>query len=225
MARSAPEERRRRRLIITLVAAGLVLAALVAVGVYGLIAGPRHRPAPVTSATPGGGASPAPTMGAGVLPPLPVTNDAEAYADAVAHALFDWDTFTLLTRADHRAVLLDGADPSGLETPGLIRDLDNYLPSAETWRQLQEYRTAQQLTIEQIGIPDAWADALAAGGDAIADGTVAYTIEGTRHRTGVWFGKEVASEHPVAFTVFIACRPAFDQCRLLRLSALDTPLR
>ena len=59
----------------------------------------------------------------------------------------------------------------------------------------------------------------------LADGLVAYTVEGTRHRTGVWFDEPVTSEHPVAFTMFLSCPPATDRCVLLRLSQLDNPLR
>jgi hypothetical protein len=33
-------------------------------------------------------------------------------------------------------VLLAAADPSGVETPGLIGDLDAYLPSTATWHDL-----------------------------------------------------------------------------------------
>lgn len=59
----------------------------------------------------------------------------------------------------------------------------------------------------------------------LAEGTIAYTIEGTRHREGVWNDEQVTSEHPVMFTVFIVCAPTYDTCHLLRLSQLDNPLR
>jgi len=59
----------------------------------------------------------------------------------------------------------------------------------------------------------------------LAEGTVAYTIEGTRHRSGVWNDEPVESAHPVAFTVFIVCKPTYETCHLLRLSELDNPLR
>lgn len=160
-----------------------------------------------------------------VLGSLPRTNDPDVYVRAVAHALFDWDTFTLLTPTDHRAVLIEDADPSGLETPGLIADLDGYFPSTATWRDLAEYRTSQHLEIDSVIVPEQWEEAVAASGGQIADGTHAYTVDGTRHRDGIWYDKPVSSAHPVAFTVFITCQPAFDRCHLLRLSILDTPLR
>ena len=62
-------------------------------------------------------------------------------------------------------------------------------------------------------------------GVSLAAGTTAVTIEGTRQRAGVWNGQPVASEHPVAFTVFVVCAPTYSTCHLLRLSQLDNPLR
>lgn len=219
--------RSRRRLIISLIAAGLILLILAGVGIYGLITGPTQsvpdRDAPRTSPTVP--QAPGEEPGAPVLSSLPRTNDPERYARAVALALFDWDTFTLLTPADHRAVLIEDADPTGTETPGLIADLDGYFPSASTWRDLAEYRTLQHLEIDRIYVPAQWEEAVAASAGQIADGTIAYTIEGTRHRAGVWYEDPVTSAHPVAFTVFVSCEPVFDRCHLLRLSQLDNPLR
>lgn len=221
------EERRKKRLLITLTISGLLITVLAAVGIYGLVIGPDQRPeqsAPSSSPPP----VMAPTVEGptvSVLGSLPRTNDPEEYVRAVAQALFDWDTFTLLTPADHRAVLIEDADPSGLETPGLIADLDGYFPSATTWHDLAEYRTTQHLEIDTVVVPEQWAEAVAVSGGQIADGTHAYTIDGTRHREGIWYDKPVTSAHPVAFTVFVTCQPGFDRCHLLRLSILDTPLR
>lgn len=228
MTSTSTDQRRKTRLIITLSATGLIVVALAAFGIYGLVTGPNpggtstSMPSTSASATPGPDTSGDPEAS---LPSLPKTNDPEAYARAVAAALFEWDTFTLLMPADHRAVLIEDADPSGMETPGLISDLDNYFPSAATWRDLAEYRTAQKLEIDRVFVPDQWADAVEASGDQITDGTFAYTIEGTRHRSGVWYDDPVVSEHPVTFTVFLSCKPVFDRCHLLRLSELDNPLR
>lgn len=228
-ATTAPQRTRRLRLIISLAAAGLILAVFTGVGIYGLVTGPPSpRPAPVEptgSATPGAPdpASPMPTSAE--LPTLPETTSPERFAEAVAEALFVWDTFTTFAPDDHRAVLLGAADPTGAETPGLVSDLANYVPSASTWRDLQEYRTAQWIGIARLYVPDQWHEAVAASDGQLADGLIAYTIEGTRHRAGVWFDEEVTSEHPVAFTMFLSCPPATDQCVLLRLSQLDNPLR
>lgn len=228
-ARTGPDRTRRLRLIISLAAAGIILAVLTGVGIYGLVAGPPiPRPAPADptgSSTPGTVAPTSPTPGATELAPLPETRSPERFAEAVTEALFGWDTFTTFSPDDHRAVLLEAADPSGAETPGLISDLSRYLPSDATWRDLQEYRTAQWIDIDRLYVPDQWYEAVAAADGQLADGLVAYTVEGTRHRTGVWFDEQVTSEHPVAFTMFLSCPPATDRCVLLRLSQLDNPLR
>ncbi len=229
-ARTDDQQRRRRRLTITLTATGLVIAVLAGIGIYGLISGPRGNTdapgdRPPASTAPVDPASPSGQPGEAELPDLPRTNNPEAYVRAVAAALFNWDTFTLLTPSDHRGVLIEDADPSGTETPGLVADLDGYFPSASTWRDLAEYRTRQHLETDRVFIPDQWEEAVAASGGQIAAGTVAYTVEGTRHRDGVWYGDPVQSEHSVAFTVFVSCEPVFDRCHLLRLSELDNPLR
>lgn len=228
-ATTGPDRARRLRLIISLAAAGLILAVLTGIGIYGLVAGPpTPSPGPSEPTGPSTAATPSPispTPGTTRLEPLPETRSPERFAEAVADALFVWDTFTTFSPDDHRTVLLEAADPSGAGTPGLIGDLSNYLPSDATWRDLQEYRTAQWIDIDRLYVPDQWYEAVAAADGQLADGLVAYTVEGTRHRAGVWFDEQVASEHPVAFTMFLSCPPATDRCVLLRLSQLDNPLR
>lgn len=226
MASQNPDSHPRRRLIITACAIGLVLALLAGVGIYGLIKGEPDssdtgRPdGRGTSST----AAPSPTEAA--LAPLAETDDPETFARAVANALFTWDTYTLLSPQDYRDVLLQAADPSGLETAGLVSDLNGYLPDQSTWTQLQEYQTRQWLDNDRAYVPEQWADAEAAAGDDLAPGTVAYTIQGTRHREGIWYDKPVTSTHNVAFTIFLTCPPRGDRsCYLLRLSVLDEPLR
>ena len=122
-------------------------------------------------------------------------------------------------------MLIEDADPTGTETPGLVTDLDGYFPSTTTWRDLAEYRTNQRIEIEQVFVPELWAEAVTASGGQLTEGTHAYTVEGTRHREGIWYDDPVTSAHPVAFTVFVSCEPVFDRCHLLRLSELDNPLR
>ncbi|WP_454173348.1 hypothetical protein [Microbacterium maritypicum] len=228
-ATTGPDRARRLRLIISLAAAGIILAILTAIGIYGLVTGPpTSRPGPTEPTGPTVPAPPvpsSPTTGPAELPPLPETTNPERFAEAAAEALFVWDTFTTFAPDDHRAVLLAAADPSGTETPGLISDLSNYLPSAATWRDLQEYRTAQWIDIDRLYVPDQWYEAVAAADGQLADGLIAYTVEGTRHREGVWFDEQVTSQHAAAFTMFLSCPPATDRCVLLRLSQLDKPLR
>ncbi len=116
------------------------------------------------------------------------------------------------------------SDPTGESSPGLVSDLDNYLPTQEAWAELAQYETAQWLAIESVVTPTLWHEAEAQAGNELLPGTTAFTIEGTRHRSGLWENQPVASEQEVAFTVFIVCAPSYAQCRLLRLSKLDEPL-
>lgn len=219
----------RRRLVILLLAVGLVGVVVVAIGLYGLIAGPGTRaPGGTTEPLEPGTVAPTATGSPGepeALPRLPHTSDAVRYARAVAEALFTWDTLGGHTRDEHLGVLLADADPTGYEAAGLAADLRGYLPSAEVWQQLREYGTAQHLEDVAAAVPESWAGIVAESGDELLPGTVAVTVDATRVRDGVWLEEPAHSEHPVAFTVFVACEPSFDRCQLLRLSAPDNPLR
>ena len=158
------------------------------------------------------------------LPTLRSASDPEDFARLVAEALFEWDTTTLFTRTDHVEQLVGVADPTGESTPGLVSDLDNYLPAHAAWIELARYATRQWLSIDSVTTPRKWAEAEAQAGDDLLPGTTALTIRGTRHRSGVWEGSPVASEHDVAFTIFAVCGPSYPKCHLLRLSMLDKPL-
>ncbi|MFV0307077.1 MAG: hypothetical protein ACK5OX_04970 [Desertimonas sp.] len=222
----------RRRLVVLAAVAGVVLVVLVGVGIYGLIAGPpdRSRPEPPATSGPPSPDPGLPSTTAGLLswedlPALPRTGDPIVYARAVTEALFTWDTMSGLLPVDYGRPIIADADPSGLETPGLVSDLANYLPTAEVWQQLRHYETAQSVTIDAAYIPDSWAAIAAGAGGQLRDGTVAVTLEATRHRAGVWFDRLSTSDHPVEFTVFVACEPTFDRCHTLRLSQIDNPLR
>lgn len=214
----------RRRFLIVLVGVGVIVALLVGVGIYGLIRGPGGGGAdPAPSSTPGA-SSPSGTAGRAELPEITPSDDPVAYARAVAEAIFAWDTGAGYTRSEYFDIPVAEAAPTGDEGNGLIADLNNYYPSDEQWRSLLEYETSQHLTITDAGIPDSWAEILETSGEQLQDGTVAVTIYGERHRTGVWGGEAAESVHEVAFTVFVLCAPDADQCSLLRLSGLGTPL-
>ncbi|WP_019158363.1 hypothetical protein [Brevibacterium senegalense] len=225
---SDPRSRHRMIAVLAALVAVLVLAGI---GVYGLITGPSTSTAPSSddSSRPGPiitvPTHPAPTT----TPRLPVVRpsaDPATFAGNVATALFSWDTASGFMPLDYTAVVLAVGDPSGAEQAGLAADIATYLPSREAWIELRQYATTQHLTIDNVYVPDAWDDAVAqAQPGQLAEGTIAYTIEGTRHREGVWNEQAVTSEHPVAFTVFLVCGPTYDTCHLLRLSQLDNPLR
>lgn len=218
-----------RRRIVVLIAATAVLLLLAGLGVYGLARAPHPAtvsdpptatigPPAFPTASPDSTGTPAP-------PTVTASDDPETFARKVAQALFTWDTASGFMPLDYTAAVLEVADPTGEEQAGLASDIAAYLPSREAWLQLRQYATAQTLTVSDIRIPEAWDEALAqAQPGQLMPGTVAVTIEGTRHRTGIWEGEPVESEHQVAFTVFLVCGPTYDTCHLLRLSQLDNPL-
>lgn len=222
------DPRTRRRLVGALAAAVIVLL-LTGIGLYGLITGPPTtdpndddpRPAPSMTTSPRPQPSATPR-----LPILDGSSDPESFARNVATTLFAWDTASGFMPLDYTSVVLDVGDPSGAEQAGLATDIATYLPSREAWLELRQYATTQHLTIETAYIPDAWDTALdQAQPGQLTDGTTAITIEGTRHREGLWNDEPVTSTHPVTFTVFVVCAPTYDTCHLLRLSELDNPLR
>lgn len=236
-----------RRRIIALAAAALVILILTAIGGYGLLTGPRSS----EDAPPGVGNDPAPVPSTApaeiTVPGLSESTDPETFARNVAEALFTWDTGSGLMPLDYTAPILAYADPAGTEQAGLASDIAGYLPSREAWRELRQYATIQSLSIDDAYVPEAWAQALAqARPGQLPDGATAVTIEGTRHRSGLWDDEPVQSEHPVAFTIFLTCpdtgepapsrepdsdkddeseAPAEPTCFVMRLSILDTPLR
>lgn len=224
----------RRRLV--LIAAGSVTTLVCGVGIYGLATGP-HTPTstPSTSPTITTSPSPSPTTPATAspsaseaqsVPPVARSADPEQFARNVATTLFAWDTTTGLLPLDYTSAILAVGDPSGAEQAGLATDVAAYLPSRTAWQDLRAYGTSQHLTIDRAYIPDQWGEAVAQAPEGqLAPGTFAYTIEGTRHRTGTWNGEPVTSAHKVEFTVFVVCAPTYETCHLLRLSQLDNPLR
>lgn len=212
--------------LIAVIAAVLVLLILIGIGVYGLIAGPQRSAAPDSGS--------APTVTAPSTPRLPQvtpSSDPDEFARNVAEALFAWDTGSGLMPLDYTSVILAVGDPSGTEQAGLAADIASYLPSREAWIELRKYATVQHLTIESSFVPEAWDTAVEqAQPGQLPRGATAVTIEGTRHREGVWNGEAVTSEHPVSFTVLLACPPPAPEfrtglCHVLRLSQLGNPLR
>lgn len=220
-----------RRLTLLLAVGFAALTALVGVGVYGLLLAPDPTtPAPAPAGDPRGPVdlSPEPdsTASSPSLPPILSTADAAAFARAAAHALIDWDTATPFEPSDYAQVIIDAGDPSGTETAALASDVRSYLPTADAWAKLRAYGTRQWLTIEDAVIPASWNEALNQAADSqLLPGTIAYTLTGTRHRAGTVGTQAQETSRPVSFTLFIACEPSFEECRLLRLSEVDNPLR
>lgn len=219
---------RRRRLVLLIAVSAGVLAAFVGVGLYGLILAPSTgTAAPSLDPTPQivAPVAPDPTAPVAALPAIRSTVDAEAFAREAADALITWDT-TEFELTEYAQVIVDAGDPSGVESAALASDVRTYFPTADAWSKLRTYGTRQWLTIDEAFVPASWNDALgqAAEGDLLP-GTVAYTVSGTRHRAGIIGTQAQETSRPIAFTLFIACEPSFDECHLLRLSEVDNPLR
>lgn len=222
------ERPHRRRLVILLAVTLGAVAALVGVGLYGLVLAPSPGAVTPTIDPTGPVSAPdvsTPAPSGNTLPAILSTTDAEAFARDAAEALITWNT-TEFELTDYAQVIVDAGDPSGFETAALASDVRSYFPTADAWLQLRTYGTRQWLTIDDVAIPAAWNDALdqAAEGDLLP-GTIAYTVSGTRHREGVVGTDRQETSRPIALTLFIACEPSFDECHLLRLSEVDNPLR
>jgi hypothetical protein len=224
---------RRRIMLIAAITGGLILLILIGVGVYGLIRGPQNTEPADVAATDGPAAT-HPADAPSGPEPVVATGEPEEFAAAVAEALLAWDTTSGYGPADYAQMLADVTADE--EADAAASDVRAYLPTAESWAQLRTHQTRQWLTIDTIDIPDGWKDAVAqAAPGQIPDGTIAYTVTGTRHRTGYWGTDPITTTHPVAFTVFLTCTPGqatapsadplTETCALLRLSQLNNPLR
>lgn len=220
------DSHRHRLVLIT----ATITVLMSGIGLYGLIVASHNN----TTQTPSPPKSPSerpsqPPAGVTTRPPrlgsIPRSSNPETFARNVASAIFGWDTASSFMPLDYTAVILEVGDPTGTEQAGLAADIATYLPTRQAWIDLRQYATTQRLEIERAYVPDAWADALAqARPGQLPEGAVALTIEGIRHREGIWHGDVVVADRIVAFTVFIACPPT-KSCHLLRLSQLDNPLR
>ncbi|WP_336992433.1 hypothetical protein [Leucobacter sp. VD1] len=219
MRQTTAPEQASRRLRIALIGGGLVLALLVGIGIYGLLRGPAPTPEPIPNA-----ATATPDSRPNLAPrELPASTTPERFARNVAEGLFAWDTGLGYGSQEYMQAIVDVADRD--EAPGLTADLRAYFPDDDAWAELRHYATRQWLTIDTIAVPGSWAGIVAdARPGTLPPGATAYTITGTRHRAGVWEGQDVIDSRPVSFTIFGAC-PDDGGCRLLRLSAVDTPLR
>lgn len=211
--------RRRRRVLIVAIASSIVFAALVAVGIFGLIRGPASETPPTEA--PGLEAF---TDTDDLVPrEILATEDGEKFALEVADRLFSWDTGSDHSISEYLQPLVNIADAD--EAPGLAGDARAYLPDEESWQELRTMQVRQWLDVDAVFVPESWETAVSqARPGQLPSGAVAYTIEGTRHRIGTWGTEPAAFRQPVEFTVFLACPPD-EECRLVRLSVLGQPLK
>lgn len=150
---------------------------------------------------------------------------AVGYASRFATQLLTWDSTATSSPTDQMDQLVAEADPSGVETPGLVADLANYLPTAIEWTHLRRHAVTQSATIHTAVIPDSWEPIPADAAVGLSAGTTAVTIQATLHRRGSSGGQQHSSDHPLTFTIFLACPPDGQSCHVLRLSVPGTPLR
>lgn len=221
-----------RRRLVAAICGGLAVLLFVGFGAVGLIRG-HHADRATEPAAPPSSASPtreATSRPNGNRPAtIPITTSPEAFARRVAQSLFTWDTASGYGPADYAQSLADVAASS--EADALAADVRAYLPTTQAWAQLRQYQTRQWLSIEAIVVPDAWSTAVSqAAPGQLAEGATAYTVTGTRHRSGTWDTTLAETSRPVTFTAFLTCTPitqgdASGGCRLLRLSELDNPLK
>lgn len=229
-------DRRHRAALIAAILGGLILLALIGIGLYGLFTGPNNTGEPTVTQKPHT-STPGPTPGAVQEygpQSVPTSSDPQATALAIIESLFTWDTTSGYTPADYAQSLADVT--ASLEADAAASDVRAYLPTPAAWTQLRTHQTRQWITVIDIEVPAAWETAVqqAAPGQ-ILPGMTAYTITGTRHRAGTWSTEPIETERPVTFTVFVVCgetrsddgadEDTDGSCELLRLSQLDTPLR
>ncbi|WP_411700489.1 hypothetical protein [Conyzicola sp.] len=217
----------RHRLLVAIIGSSLALSVFAAVGIYGLLRGPDPTSRPEHRTNPGPASSWSPVAGgqevSGRPQPVPHTPEAERFVHAVARSLFEWDTRGDNGPSDWAQPLVNVAAPD--EAPAVASDVRSYLPNDEIWSRLSTYGARQWLDISSVTVPETWPAALAqATSGQIPPYAVAFTVAGTRHRSGSWGSEPVRSERPVTFTVFAVCPPA-EICTLLRLSQLGKPLK
>lgn len=218
---STPSRPARTAILAGLIVCGLAVTGVAAYGFFRSATEPPADTAPPTAPAAPGSSTGRGTDAAG-LPKFPATSNPEKFAAEVAHGLLSWDTSDgHLPIAYMEAVLTVAGD----EKDGLFSDLAGYYPTQDTWLDLRQYETRQHFALDRVFVPEAWEKATEqAQAGQLAPGTVAYTVEGTRHRAGVWHDEPTTSAHPVAFTVFLVCEASYDTCRLLRLSRINEPL-
>lgn len=228
-----------------LLAVGMLILAVVG----WLAAGPRPHtatpgdPGAAVTAPPGSLPSPSPASpgtrtatideggavgaagGAAVPGVLPVTDEADAYAAAVAAVVFGMDTRDHDPQA-YRRLLLGQADPQ-LTTTGfadLERLLAERIPTEQQWARMRENDQWSRFEAGEVWEPGSWTQVVIAG-DA-QPGWVVRNVTGvqTTHYTEHGTSREAVRERSV--TIAMRC-PApdagVDACRLVLIGGSVLP--
>ncbi|WP_454857632.1 hypothetical protein [Promicromonospora soli] len=205
-------------LVRRIVVAAVVIAGIIA---FAVVRWGGDRATTINSASTRASGSSPPSASAPATPPRSPTTGpafkAEALAREVAGVVLTWDTVNGPDLTTVRGELLALADPTGEETPGLLTDLDAYLPTSNSWRYLESLGARQQVNLDHVKAPAEWTSSVAGRPD-LAE-TYAVNVEGTRQREATTAGLTDRTSRPVRFTVFVRC-PDDQPCALLRLGRL-----
>lgn len=222
----------------------VVAAVAVSVAVLIVLAFPAGTPHATTSshptrsqtpviATPDPTVSTSPIASSGAMPAhvLPRTASADAYAAAVARALWDVDyastprdVLLAFWRAQLASVLPAGAPPGttlAQAQAAALSTITDYLPSVPMWSTLARDRTVSSFTVTGVSEPPSWVEAVSSG--KIADpGLTAREVIGIQKIT---YGTD-ASRQTTAQTqqliVAMLCPPTTSWCTVEVFPPRDT---
>lgn len=216
-------------------AAGLLLLAFILVGVDRVAGGtatdPGHDAEPHADPSTAGDGPPSPTSAGPAQPPpatqtpgdeqpvsalpdLPVTDDPDIYAEAIAQVLFGMDSVgyepqdyeDLLAAAMWNELTHDAR-------AGVAATMATRIPRADMWRQMRSVEQTSSFETELV-----WTPREQSGVDAntaVPDGVVLRNVTGTQTET--WLdenGDQRTSSRPVTVTVLVVCPPAAMPCAL-----------
>jgi hypothetical protein len=148
---------------------------------------------------------------------LPDTRDPDAYAAAVAEALFGMD-HTNLGPEDYERLLTDALWPEIVpdDRSRIIASISRRIPTPDMWEQMRSIQQTAEFDVELVWEPRAGRQ----GRDEHwwPDGVVLRNVSGTQTET--WRasdGSTQSSTREVAVTVGVACAPPASLCRLLSI--------
>jgi hypothetical protein len=151
------------------------------------------------------------------LPTLPDTSDPDAYAAAVAEALFGMD-YTTFGPEDYELLLTDALWPEIVpeDRSRIVATVSRRIPTPNMWEQM---RSIQQTAEFDVGL--VWEPRAGRQGREERwwpDGVVLRNVSGTQTET--WRASDGSTQNStreVAVTVGVACAPPTSLCRLLSI--------
>ena len=212
---------------------GLIALAFILVGVDRATRTPASTgdvTSPTRDATPAIGVSPLPlesqrtptrngddaanSEASSPLPPLPDTDDPDAYAAAAAEVLFGMD-YANHAPGDYEAFFAAALWPEIVDDDRarILTTISRRIPTADMWEQMRSIEQTAEFEVELVWEPRTGRDHREAGD--WPDGVVTRNVSGTQTETWQAPGEDRASSsRPVAVTVAVVCPPASSPCRL-----------